>query len=434
MPEPLMKAGVLWPWYIPSRQSEPTRLWLHLFSARVGLITGTARLSSLSAPAVPILVTVEQAEIMEEYTRLGIWYCNSSKPIANELGFWIVPLVGHSPDFGIMSRLLHFPYGCSDWSSFEYSGDGDVLVVNRNQWGKTILLKRVRDDILLDDGHSYEFFREKWTRPKWEARLTREGGMLEVEYLTKFVSFNVAPAPVRTTKLIPKNCCAWVYGLPSHIRQAYESIPVLGRVWADWYRVDRFHQSVCRGKVQMDRLLLLEALMIPSTSLFVKDLDLYSPTSNPSSLKVPFNNQRLETLGDAVLEVCTSVHLYISHPFLHEGQLTNMRKDNVSNKFLMWRALEIGMDRFVGCSTTMWPFLSEKRKNVSYARRSLQDCMEATLGAAFLSGGMDNALRLGISLGLTVGGESPWHMRDSHREVAADSRAFVSCFFIDLLA
>jgi endoribonuclease Dicer len=47
----------------------------------------------------------------------------------------------------------------------------------------------------------------------------------------------------------------------------------------------------------------------------------------------------------------------------------------------------------------------------SFPRRSLQECMESTLGAAFLSGGIPTALRAGVALGLSFGGPVPWPLR-----------------------
>ena len=45
------------------------------------------------------------------------------------------------------------------------------------------------------------------------------------------------------------------------------------------------------------------------------------------------------------------------------------------------------------------------------ARRSIQDCMEAILGASFQVGGIDMALRTGTALGLSFGGPAPWPVR-----------------------
>ena len=44
-------------------------------------------------------------------------------------------------------------------------------------------------------------------------------------------------------------------------------------------------------------------------------------------------------------------------------------------------------------------------------KRSLQDCMEATLGASYVTGGLSMALHAGSALGLGFGGTLPWRAR-----------------------
>ena len=44
-------------------------------------------------------------------------------------------------------------------------------------------------------------------------------------------------------------------------------------------------------------------------------------------------------------------------------------------------------------------------------KRSLQDCMEASLGAGFATAGIDMALHVGTALGLGFGGPLPWPVR-----------------------
>lgn len=46
-----------------------------------------------------------------------------------------------------------------------------------------------------------------------------------------------------------------------------------------------------------------------------------------------------------------------------------------------------------------------------FARRSVQDCMEALLGASFLTGGIDMTLQTGTVLQLCFGGTDPWSIR-----------------------
>ena len=54
-------------------------------------------------------------------------------------------------------------------------------------------------------------------------------------------------------------------------------------------------------------------------------------------------NERLEFLGDAVLEVVSSDYLYHKHPDLPEGELTKMRASMVCEPTLALCAVEIGL-------------------------------------------------------------------------------------------
>jgi endoribonuclease Dicer len=54
---------------------------------------------------------------------------------------------------------------------------------------------------------------------------------------------------------------------------------------------------------------------------------------------------------------------------------------------------------------------SDRTVKRSMARRSLQDCMEAIVGAGYLTGGISMALHVGTALGLGFGGPLPWPQR-----------------------
>jgi len=64
------------------------------------------------------------------------------------------------------------------------------------------------------------------------------------------------------------------------------------------------------------------------------------------SYKKPYNNERLEFLGDAVLELVVTDHLYRNYA-LPEGELTNLRAAVVRGEMLSQVALEIGLERFL---------------------------------------------------------------------------------------
>jgi len=97
------------------------------------------------------------------------------------------------------------------------------------------------------------------------------------------------------------------------------------------------------------------------------------------------SNQRLEFLGDAVLELVVSDYLYFSHPDIEEGELTRMRASLVCEAALCYCAEEIGLGECL---------LLGKGENSSGGREKpsiLSDAFEAVIGAVYLDGGFDAA-------------------------------------------
>lgn len=100
------------------------------------------------------------------------------------------------------------------------------------------------------------------------------------------------------------------------------------------------------------------------------------------------NNQRLEFLGDAVLELAVSDHLYRQFPDWDEGELTKMRAAVVCEPSLVRvaRELELGFCLNMG--------KGEERSGGRERPSILADAFEALLGAVYLDQGLDVAVRL----------------------------------------
>ena len=100
------------------------------------------------------------------------------------------------------------------------------------------------------------------------------------------------------------------------------------------------------------------------------------------------NNQRLEFLGDAVLQLCTSVRLYRQYPDLQEGKLSRKRAMCVQENALevAARKLNLGKNLLMGKGEE----LTGGRERPSI----LADAFEALLGAMFLDGAIKEANRL----------------------------------------
>lgn len=99
------------------------------------------------------------------------------------------------------------------------------------------------------------------------------------------------------------------------------------------------------------------------------------------------SNERLEFLGDSVLSIIVSEHIYKRFPDMPEGELTRLRASLVCEKALCGfsRELELGKHLLLG---------KGEDKGGGRERDSiLADAFEAVLAAIYLDGGMEAARR-----------------------------------------
>ena len=100
------------------------------------------------------------------------------------------------------------------------------------------------------------------------------------------------------------------------------------------------------------------------------------------------DNQRLEFLGDAVLEICVSRVLYHKYPKLREGQLTRKRAALVCEANLARAAREMNLGSFL--KLDRGEEIVGGRENPSI----LADTLEAVIAAVYLDAGMEEAAKL----------------------------------------
>ena len=96
-------------------------------------------------------------------------------------------------------------------------------------------------------------------------------------------------------------------------------------------------------------------------------------------------NERMEFLGDAVLELVTSEFLFNRYKKLQEGELTKLRAGLVCEPALAYSAREIELSEYLllGHGESMTG--GKNRDSI------LSDAMEALIGAIYLDGGLTNA-------------------------------------------
>lgn len=100
------------------------------------------------------------------------------------------------------------------------------------------------------------------------------------------------------------------------------------------------------------------------------------------------NNERLEYLGDAVLELAVTEELYRRFPNDQEGRLTSLRAALVNYQMLATIARELSLDRYLYLSR------GEARDTGKAREVILANVMEAVIGAVYLDQGYDAAKRL----------------------------------------
>lgn len=111
----------------------------------------------------------------------------------------------------------------------------------------------------------------------------------------------------------------------------------------------------------------------------------HSSYANERHLAKLSDNERLEFLGDAVLEIVTSEFLFEKYPKCPEGELTRMRASLVCEPTLAFctRDLNLGQYLFLGKGEELTG--GRTRKSV------LSDALEAVIGAIYLDGGFASA-------------------------------------------
>ncbi len=111
----------------------------------------------------------------------------------------------------------------------------------------------------------------------------------------------------------------------------------------------------------------------------------HSSYVNEKKLKKADCNERLEFLGDAVLELISSEYLFFMYKDRPEGELTKMRASMVCEKALAFCAREIDLGSYLLLGKGEDATGGRKRDSVT------SDALEALIGAIYLDGGFANA-------------------------------------------
>lgn len=110
------------------------------------------------------------------------------------------------------------------------------------------------------------------------------------------------------------------------------------------------------------------------------------------SYKQPYNNERLEFLGDAVLDLIVGEYLYKKFTHFEEGNLSKMRASLVNEGGFTRLAIYLNLGEYI--------YLSNAEENNSGRTKSslLSNAFEALMGAIYLEVGLDTVRTITIDL------------------------------------
>jgi len=110
------------------------------------------------------------------------------------------------------------------------------------------------------------------------------------------------------------------------------------------------------------------------------------------SYKQPYNNERLEFLGDAVLDLIVGEYLFKQFPDFDEGKLSKMRASLVNEGGFMRLANQLRLGDHI--------YLSNAEENNNGREKSslLSNAFEAVMGAIYLESGLETVQKISIEL------------------------------------
>ena len=136
-----------------------------------------------------------------------------------------------------------------------------------------------------------------------------------------------------------------------------------------------------------DRMIQLEQKINYSfrNRLLLRQALTHSSRANEQRINKCEDYERLEFLGDAVLELISSDYIFIEHPEMSEGKMTKYRSSIVCEPALAFCARQIGLEEYI---------LLGKGEEATGGRNRdsiISDVMEAVIGAIYLDSGIDEA-------------------------------------------
>ncbi|KAF8610458.1 hypothetical protein BDV93DRAFT_430981 [Ceratobasidium sp. AG-I] len=393
---------------------------------------------------------LSRLELMQRYSSCTIYWAISGRKMPARFACMVIPLTGESPDYEAMEQTEPQTQKLSkeEWLKPELVGS-HVMRAHRlgSSSYKFVGIKNGIDlssTPVIPEGQAkcqeagHDTYQSYWEKETATAKRGVELDIPEDDYWLELISTEKAefqshglfglvdivkpspPAPKETRIFIPSHM-ARLSPISAEILKLCTLLPnILGQMIV-LRRMGSVDDTLKTHGVPFR--LMLEALTLPA-------------------VQAGFDYQRLETLGDSVLKVSTCTHIFLKYPGHHEGQLSAIKDSIVSNASLMVIGKRSPLAKFLITETmpthrTWRPPASsvadetqeepsdDETAQVTFHTKSLADCTESTLGATFLSVGIDGALRVGTALGLPIGGPMPWNLRKQPEFLEANGMALL---------
>ncbi len=153
----------------------------------------------------------------------------------------------------------------------------------------------------------------------------------------------------------------------AHIRSWFHSPPNRSYPNVDFYTLERtLHYRIHNRQFFFEALSHRSYLQVPQSPAIV-------------------SNERMEFLGDAVLNLVVAEYLFLRHASAAEGDLTKVRSRLVNRKALFAYANELRLSEFILMSSNASQLGGKGMETM------LSDALEAIIGAIYLDGGYEAA-------------------------------------------
>ncbi|KAI9264913.1 hypothetical protein BDA99DRAFT_536411 [Phascolomyces articulosus] len=193
-------------------------------------------------------------------------------------------------------------------------------------------------------------------------------------------------------------------------RTATYVVPEFCKVF--WASASVYQSAMCLPSImtRLDSYLLVKEAGLRYDLPITDDLMLEAYTTPSASMAM--NYERLETLGDSLLKFIATIRLYINFPFSDEGELHCLRIRVICNRALYRAAKRLKIYRYVtshAFNRRYWrphhftaptdnPETLEELRQHMLSDKTLADIVEASLGASYLSSGLEGGLHTAIQM------------------------------------